>query len=120
MSAARRAAPAPTRRRSKSTLLTVDIYPDGDGAPYAMDLTSQDFGRWERKYGEGRSYKNLIATMQASWLEEVAHVAAKRRGRFDAGLEAFCDQHAVMPAPDADFLEFGGVDDREGPTQPDR
>jgi hypothetical protein len=88
-------------REQKAALLGLEVYPDGRPM-YRLDLTSQDFGIWERALGKGRTLKALLEDMQAAWLEELGHLGSKRRGLFDGTLAAFRDQCMVVPVPDAD------------------
>lgn len=88
------------------------VHPDGQES-FEVTSTSRDLSKWER-LGGNRSTGSVAQDMKMSHLEEIAHIASQRHGKFDGNL------HAFRESCDIDFL---ASDDPEGdadPTQPDR
>lgn len=104
-----------TNRRS---LVVIDVYPD-DGESFRIEADSRDVSFWERTF-HGRSVGMLQGTgVQITYLEELAHVTAKRRGQYDGNLTEFREHCAIVPVDekdDDDDEESVGLD----PTQSDR
>ncbi|OLL69839.1 hypothetical protein Ae168Ps1_6396c [Pseudonocardia sp. Ae168_Ps1] len=90
-------------------MFTFEVVPDG-GESYELVAASRDVVVWERT-GKGRSLQQLTENLRMSDLYEVAHLAARRQGRFDGSLEDF------IGSVD---LNLDGAAEPEGPTRPGR
>lgn len=80
------------------------VHPDG-GEPYEVVATSRDLSAWERIPGGGRVTGNVGDELKMSHLDEIAHLAARRQGRFSGSLNEFREQCD---------LDFKGQGDESG------
>lgn len=110
-------------------MFTSDVAPDG-AEPYRITATSRDVAHWERT-GKGRSLGAIERDARMSQLEEIAHLAAVRQGRFVGDLESFratCDITPIDMAKEAreaaerddEDDDLDDDDDGSGPTRPAR
>lgn len=87
-------------------MIDFDIQPDGQES-YRVTADSRVIGLWERVIRD-RSLGMLQGTgVKISYLEEVAHLAAQKAGRFEGNLSEFRDRCAIVPINDDDE-ESGG------------
>lgn len=73
-------------------MIRFEVTPDG-GEPYELEAGPRDILAWE-KTGKGRSFGALAERQTFADFYALAHITAKRLGRFDGTLaefEASCD-----------------------------
>lgn len=73
-------------------MMRMRVSPDG-GEPYELEAASRDVVAWE-KAGRDRAFSNFAEKLRMSDVYALAHVTARRMGRYDGSLEAFeatCD-----------------------------
>lgn len=90
-------------------MMRLKVSPDG-AEPYELEVASRDVVAWE-KAGKGRAYSEFAERLRMSDVFSLAHLAARRAGRFDGSLELFettCDVEMVDDA----------VDDEPDPSRP--
>lgn len=63
------------------------VVPDG-AEPYEVDAESRDVVAWE-KAGRDRAFAQFAERLRMSDVFSLAHVTARRLGRFDGSLELF-------------------------------
>lgn len=88
------------------------VTPDG-GEPYDLVAEARDILAWE-KTGRDRSFGEFLQRLRMTEIYALAHVAAKRQGRFDGPLAMFENDVDVLPLPDKDD------EDEPDPTPTDR
>lgn len=90
-------------------MITVTVVPD-DGKPYDLTATMRDLVLWEKTH-KGKRMAQL-SEPAATDLYEIAHVAAKRQGKFDGTLAEFMDS--------CDLAQEDTDEDGVDPTPPGR
>lgn len=93
-------------------MFTFAVTPD-DGEPFEVTADSRTISLWERTLS-GRSMAMLDgASIKMSYLEELAHMAAKKAGKWDGNLADFRENCVID-------LQQPGQGDGLDPTPTDR
>jgi len=90
-------------------VITFQVRPD-DGEPYELVADSRDVLGWEKQSKGRKTFMALMETLNLVDLYQVAHIAAKRLGKFAGELAEFERTCA---------LEFN-TEEEPDPTQRDR
>jgi hypothetical protein len=90
-------------------VITFTVRPD-DGEPYELVADSRDLLGWEKQSKGRKTFMGLMETLNLIDMYQVAHIAAKRQGRFAGELAEF-ERTCV--------LEFDAEEEPD-PTQRDR
>lgn len=96
---------------------TMTITPD-DGEPFELKVTSRDALIWERT--SKTKPASILAYLSYPSMTEayrLAHIVAKREGRFDGSLSDFEQAHLIKIDTTLEFGPGDGQDPEPDPTQ---
>lgn len=77
-------------------MFTFDVQQDGEPDLFRVTATSRDVSHWERT-GKGRSLAAIERDARMGQLEEIAHAACVRHGKFFGDLDTFRSTVDIKP-----------------------